>query len=338
MLALEKQEYLGPRRRGSRSQRNVNHLLGAQLVEPTTSLLGENVRKQFCRWCSRFLSDSDFAALSRHPPCLCQMIGMFGGYLFEEGHSLYLLRHLKTFVQRMKPEFRGQLSGAWMLVYKWEQVQPVSQRPPLPLVIYHLSRRGINCTATWLVQMVGLGIFILGFKGNCRPGEPLAAYRSDLLLPRDLVVEDSSTVYLRIRKPKGRRRGLGSVQHSKITCLEVARFLDFAFGQLPGGERLFPGSAAAFRSKWDYILGFVLVLQKFDLTPACVRGGGAAVSYRSDGDLTRLMWKMRIKGIHTLQHYLQEVGASSIFIQLPKSSRDRISKAALLYTQLINLF
>ena len=182
------------------------------------------------------------------------------------------------------------------------------------------------------------GILMLGFEGICRPGEPLAALRCDLLLAEDLVVEDPSVAFLRIRHPKGRRRGIGAVQHSKISNLRTARYLSFAYGNLSLSSPLYPGSAASFRTRWDFILSFLLVSRHFQLTPASLRAGGAVHAYRSDEELMKLMWRMRLRNIDTLQAYLQEVGAASIFVQLSAASRDRISKAALLYEALMDIF
>ena len=72
---------------------------------------------------------------------------------------------------------------------------------------------------------------MIAFEGITRPGEVLSANRGDLLLPRDLLVEDPAVVFLQIRNPKGRRRGLGAVQHAKIIDGRLALFLDRIFAE-----------------------------------------------------------------------------------------------------------
>ena len=47
-------------------------------------------------------------------------------------------------------------------------------------------------------------------------GEALAACRCDLLLPSDNFDNTMITAFLKIRKPKTRRRGKGRVQHAKL--------------------------------------------------------------------------------------------------------------------------
>ena len=76
------------------------------------------------------------------------------------------------------------------------------------------------------------------------------------------------------------------------------------------------------------------------LTPASMRGGGAVRFYRSSGNITQLLWHMRIKNIETLQHYLQEVGAEAVLTQLSLSSRTSVKAASSLFEACLiaNLF
>lgn len=69
-----------------------------------------------------------------------------------------------------------------------------------------------------------------------------------------------------------------------------------------------------------------------------MRAGGAIAEYRSNQDLSLIMWRMRLKQIGTLQHYIQEVGTASIFVELPQISRERVIEAALLCDALLNQF
>lgn len=324
----------GPRRPGPRQRRQVQTLLNVSLVEPGTELLGERSWESLRRWSLRSMDDSCFESLASCPQTLCLLMESFGQYLYKEGHSLYVMRQLITHVQRWKPSFRGHFAGAWQLVAKWEQLEPLRHRTPLPLVLYKAM---LSISLLWRWYRFA-GIMILAFRGLCRPGEPLAAKRVDLLLARDLVVEDPTVVYLRIQNPKGRRRGIGAVQHTKIVDADSAKFLDWVFHALPSDSPLYPGSASAFRRRWDKILQFLKVPLKLQLTPASMRAGGAIAEYRSNQDLSLIMWRMRLKQIGTLQHYIQEVGAASIFVELPQISRERVIEAALLCDALLNQF
>jgi hypothetical protein len=323
----------GPRR-PTRHRRPLQQLLDADLVEPQTAVLGERVWLSFKTWCLKSLTPDAFDALSTCAPTLCLMVESFGKYLFEEGHSLYLLRQLITYVQRWRPQFRGSLGGAWQLVSKWEQIQPLRHRTPLPLVVY---RAMVSIGLMWRWYR-WTAVTMLAFEGICRPGEPLSAIRKDLLLARDLLVEDPDVVFLRIQNPKGRRRGIGAVQHTKVVDKQLAVFLDAIYGRLDLRTPLFPGSASSYRKRWDEVIAFLKIPKSLQLTPASLRAGGAVRAYRADEELAKLMWRMRLKSIDTLQHYLQEVGAASIFVELPTDSRSRIHNAALLFDVLMDSF
>ena len=303
-------------------------------MEPETALLGERIWFTFKNWALKSLSEAAFNAVVSCPDTLCLLIECFGMFLFEEGHSIYLLRQLITFVQRWKPNFRGSLRGAWQLVSKWELIQPIRHRTPLPLVVY---RAMVSVALSWGWYRWS-AVTMLAFEGICRPGEPLTATRGDLLLPRDLLLEDASVVYLQIRNPKGRRRGIGATQHSKISNLRLVLFLDKVFGRLDRSVPLFGGSFASYRKRWDLLLSFLKIPQRLSLTPASLRAGGAVRAYRANEEIARLMWRMRLRNIDTLQHYLQETGAASIFAELPPESRHIVHLAALMFDVLLDTF
>jgi len=176
---------------------------------------------------------------------------------------------------------------------------------------------------------------LLSYFGICRPGEPLGATRFDLLLPRDLVYEQPDVCFLCIRRPKSRRRGLGVVQHAKITSASVVAALDSVFSGLQAGEPLYAGSPSSFRRRRDAILAALGVPKTLGLTPASMRSGGAITAYRADEDIVKILWRMRLKSLQTFSHYLQEVGALSVFGELPFDSRLRIERAAELYPVLL---
>ena len=118
----------------------------------------------------------------------------------------------------------------------------------------------------------------------------------------------------------------------------MAKFLEWLLGDLERSSSLYPGSPAAFRKRWDMILSWLRVPIQLALTPASLRSGGAIAAYRRDTELTKIMWTMRVKNVETLQHYLQEMGAASIFAELPKDSRERIQSTALMFPALMDIF
>ena len=320
----------GPRR--PRQARTSGALQSTLLVEPSTELLGLKTWEAFRDWALRDLSAEGFDSLVQSDVLLGMLLEQFGFYLYESGQSLYLYRQILTFVQRRKPAVRLSLGRAWQVVSKWQSLEPTNHRTPLPLAIF----RAMVALAVGLGWHRWAGILLLAFEGITRPGEALRAQRSDLLLPRDLIFESDDTVFLQIRSPKGRRRGIGAVQHTKIINRQVARFLDFVFGSLTKHESLYPAAPSTFRRRWDHILKMLHVPKSVDLTPAAVRAGGAVRAYRQNEDVVSLMWRMRLKQADTLQHYLQEVAAISLFGDLPEISQRKILAAGSLYSFLLD--
>ena len=82
-------------------------------------------------------------------------------------------------------------------------------------------------------------------------------------------------------------------------------------------------------------MNFLKVPKRLALTAASLRAGGAVTAYRANEEIAKLMWSMRLKNYDTLQHYLQEVGAASIFMELPRECRARVETAALMFDFLL---
>ena len=119
----------------------------------------------------------------------------------------------------------------------------------------------------------------LGYAGIARIGAVLAARRADSVLPSDMFECGHRAAFLRIRKPKSKRRGKGRVQHLTIDNVAATDFLEAVFAGLEEYLALFPLSATVFRSKWDRILRFVQVPKRYRPTPSSIRGGGAILAW-----------------------------------------------------------
>ena len=219
----------------------------------------------------------------------------------------------------------------WTMVSRWEMMEPTVHRTPLPTVLFHAM----------LTVCIGWGwrrfasILILGFLGIARPGEPLAAKRRELILPSDMMNDTADVVYLKILKPKTRFRGRGVTQHISIHDPLYISFLKSVFKDTAPDERLYECSAGSFRRRWDSVLDALLVPRSANLTPGGIRGGGCVHAFRQGTELTKLLWRMRIKHHQTLESYLQEVAASTVVSELPKHSRERIRCAAALTSVLL---
>ncbi|CAE7767227.1 Rraga [Symbiodinium sp. CCMP2592] len=318
----------GPRppRGQVRAARNQN-LDDVKLVSAQTEKLQERIWSRFQAWVIDGTSPSASDELLSEAVLLSALVCGFGKYLFSTGESLYLFRHLILAAVKRLPALRQHTYECWNLVSKWEVVEPLQHRAPLPEVIL----RAMVCLALlWKWERVA-GILLISFWGISRPGEALRSLRSDMLLPSDLCLGDKAVCYLKIRSPKTGRRTKARVQHISVRNAAVLPLLERVFKNLAPNEALFPGSPSAFRRRWDSLLDALLVPKSFKLTPGGLRGGGAVAEYHRGTDLATLQWRMRIRHQVTLEAYLQEVAAENLLLKLPPHCTDRVKAAASLY-------
>eukprot|EP00435_Cladocopium_sp_Y103_P037015 s110_g9.t1 len=312
-------------------RREAFELVNTQLVEDATLHLQDQVWLRFVRWLRSHLSSDTCDQLFLCPPLAAKIFERYGVHLFASGAGLYELRHLLVLVQQQKPELKMHLNPAWRLVTKWEQIRPLQHRTPLPKILYMAM---VSVSLCWRMKRWAAALMI-GFLGMTRIGEALAACRCDLLLPSDNFDTTVSSAFLKIRKPKTRKRGKGRVQHAKFDHFEEIQFLERHISQLDPGAQIFPLSAAAFRSRWEKILEALKIPFRVRPTPASVRGGGAIAAYRQGKPIQDLLWGMRIGSQSTLESYLQELAADNFLVRLPQDAKTKIRHAAALYPFLI---
>lgn len=104
----------------------------------------------------------------------------------------------------------------------------------------------------------------------------------------------------------------------------VIVLLESVFGNLDRDQLLHPISAGSFRRRWDMLLTHLGVPFSVRLTPGCLRSGGAVAEYRKGTDMTRLLWRMRLRHLVTLEIYIQEVAGETIFAGLQPPVQRRI--------------
>lgn len=290
------------------------------LVEARTEKLQTKIWKWFLGWIGDQISSAPVASAIQQPEVLCLLVGSFGRHLFSTGKSQYVFRHLVVFVQKSLPLTRPFISNCWELLQNWECLEPTIHRAPIPSSILRAMVVVALHWRWWRFSGCLLGCFF----GILRPGEFLKATRRDLVLPRDLIGENRNVIYLKIREPKSRFRGRGRVQHASIHEPNVVNFLQRLFGSLTADERLYPISASSFRRRWDTILQHLGVSGSLRITPGSLRAGGAIFEYRRGTDLTKLLWRMRLKQLSTLESYVQEVASDVVFSDFNAGSQRKV--------------
>ncbi|OLQ04662.1 hypothetical protein AK812_SmicGene12223 [Symbiodinium microadriaticum] len=285
--------------------RDVGVDLEAQpLYSQTSSFLGLRAWTSFLAWCSQTLSFDPLPMFHSCPPLLAMALRSFGNYLYQSGGSLQTYRYAIVAGQRLNWCMRGQLGPAWELVSRWEKLQPVRHRTPVPEVVVKSLvvlawckgyRRWAACT-------------LVGYFGLARIGEVLRATRAHLLLPADHC-SLLQVAFLRLESPKSSGRGGPKVQHLKVDEALVVELLAKAFSSLDVSEKLYPFGPAAYRSRWNFLLEHFGLKNQQELTPGGLRGGGAVWAYHRGCAVADIQWRMRLRHQHTLSYYLQEVAA-----------------------------
>ena len=289
------------------------------LIEPGTIALRARIWTVFQGWARDELGDGVLEWIVELPEVFVELLVAYGHAGYQAGLPLSDYRQLLAHVQRQMPRCRPWMKPAWETVGKWEIQEPVSHRPPLPEPLLK-AMAALSLGWQWYRWTA---VLVFSFYSACRVGEVLRARRSDVLTPEDLLLE-RHLIFLKVRDPKSRRRG-ARVQYCSVDEQWAVRFLSRVWGSLSAGESLYPGSAGAFRSRWDAVLAGIRVPRDLHLTPGSLRAGGAVHLHLSGAGITDILWRMRLQHQKTLSFYLQEVTAASILPQLSSSVRDRIS-------------
>ena len=330
-LRIGEASHPGPRARRF-ERRDARALLRVRLVEDQTYKLQNRVWVRFQEWLAQHLRAETCDQLFLCPELAVKVLEKYGLHLFSSGGKLYELRHLLVLVQQEFPKVRSVISPCWQLVSKWELWQPLRHRQPLPESLFK-AMFSLAMLWKWTRWAATL---ILGFEGISRIGEVLSATRGDLVLPSDAFDNSTCTAFLKIRKPKSRRRGMGRIQHIRVSEEITVEFLERHFGSLEAGVKLFLFSSAAFRGRWDRILDVLKIPLNCRPTPAGIRGGGAILAYKRNKPIQDILWSMRLTSMNTLESYLQETAADSLLNRLPEDAKRKVRHAASFFPLALN--
>lgn len=314
-LRIGEAQHPGPRR--ARQERTAD-LEAFELLEPQTVAMRQRFWLDFTQWIEQQLGSGSLHWCLAAPIILVKTLEAYGYEQFKAGFPLHYYRQLAAHVQREFPLTRPYINIAWAVVSKWEHFEPVQHRTPMP---EPLLRAMCSLALLWRWKRVA-AVLLLTFYSISRIGEVLRAAREDLLTPDDLLSERMS-LFLKIRNPKSRGRG-PKTQYSSCDDPETVSFISAVFKKVPPTEALYPGSASAFRRRFDALLDYLQIEKKHRITPGSLRGGGAVWGHRQHIAIDELCWKMRLQHTKTLRYYLQEVAADSILPSVKDDSRQLI--------------
>ena len=119
----------GPRRSHTNPDIDLEEVA---LVRPATIALQYRVHRMFLDWLQSQLSAETWGSVCRSPHLQVIFLRSFGNWLYNNGQAIYLFRHLVVFSQQQFPAERHQIQPAWELLHRWESIQPVTHRTPMP--------------------------------------------------------------------------------------------------------------------------------------------------------------------------------------------------------------
>ena len=304
-------------------------LKSVPLVGKETEALASKAEIFFLDWMGEMGMQSPLPVLAGCPLLFDRLIEQCGTSLYEIGSSLGLFRHLLTGLQRKFPYLKGDLPRSWLLISRWESLEPTVHREPAPLS-FVLAMASI----AFLRGHLDFGmITLLMFHFILRPCEAIRAVRNWLVLPSD-TLSSGSVAYLRIPLAKSRWRG-ARTQHASCRDSPFIAMLELRYASLRDDCSLYEGNANSYRKTWNALV-LSLQLPPLKYTPACLRAGGCCEAFSKDQDISNLMWRMRVTSMATLKHYLQEVVATSSLSDLEPSTRHllRVAAKSFMFTKL----
>ncbi|CAE7837456.1 DNAJ1, partial [Symbiodinium sp. CCMP2592] len=286
----------------------------------------ERAWTSFLLWCSTVLSFDPTVSFVSCPALLAMVLRAYGNYLFQSGLSLQTYRYTILAAQRLSWGMRGQLGAAWELVSRWERLQPVRHRTPVPEAVVQAM-----IVLAWAKgYRRWAGATLLAFYGLARIGEVLKCRREHLLLPRDHMSE-LRVVFLKLDAAKSSSRGGAKVQHLRVDLDLAVLLLEKIYAPFCHHDWIYPFGPATYRARWDFLLG---AFGKATLTPGGLRGGGAVWAYHRGSSVSDIQWRMRLQHQQTLAFYLQEVAALNIILDAGPDARTTLFAAAQLFSSL----
>ncbi|CAE7335394.1 Khsrp, partial [Symbiodinium sp. CCMP2456] len=196
------------------------------LYSSTSHHLGLRAWTSFLAWCALSLTFDPVDSFVSCPALLAMVLRSYGNFLYRSGGSLQTYRYAILAAQRLTWSIRGHLGPAWELATRWERLQPVQHRTPIPEVIV----QALVVLAWAKGYRRWAGVTLLAFYGLARIGEVLKCERSHLLLPSDHLSE-LQVVFLKLDKAKSSSRGGAQV-----------------------GDRLYPFGPATYRARWNFLI------------------------------------------------------------------------------------
>ena len=293
--------------------RSRTQLLQGRLTEKTRSIRSE-LLLTFTQWLTPQLQGYSLDCLARkHIDVLSEYLEEYIIHLYVSGHSKRAAAETLNALVQTYGWLRPSLAGPWGVIRSWERQEPPHHHPPIPV---HVLRALVACALVWQWPRTAV-MLALGFFALLRPAECIGLRRHDLALPDDHLEGD--VLYVRIGSPKTRFR-TAQDQHVRVDEPGLALWIAWTLRSMPMWQRIWNGSLAAFRRRYELLQ--IHVLHKVLFLPSSLRPGGATYLFRLfNEDLVKLQWRGRWRSFKMLEIYVQELGAAQVWIRFDPQTR-----------------
>ena len=296
----------------------TRELLERGRITEKTKTLRLSLLAQLSNWLGENLPEFTLDDLARYRiDSLSEWLEEYMIHLYLGGHTRQTAAETLNAVVQKYGWLRTVLAGPWNLVRTWESLEPSRHHSPIPRqVMFALAATAL----AWDWPKIAV-LLVLGFFGLLRPSELIALRRSDLALPTDHW--DGPVVYIRVGTPKTRSKAARD-QHVRIDEPYIAQWITKILTSTPSWSRIWHGSLAAFKTRFNLLQTEVLQAQPF--VPASLRPGGATFLFRLfHENLQRLQWRGRWRSYRMLEIYVQELGAAEVWVTFPPKVKAKVA-------------
>jgi len=216
-----------------------------------------------------------------------RMVGrIFKKHCYVPGWAMGRAAETVNAVQTSYQWLRGSLAGPWGLLRTWHMLEPPEVHPPAPRSVVEAMAAVALSWKWWRVAT----ILLTGFWALLRPKECWSLTRESFALPHEHQHGNMILIFLGPNKValRGPKR-----QYAKVDQPYVISFLLKVLSALPASERIWNGSSATFRTRFDDILK-ALPIPIASILPGSLRTGGASTLFQLwDDNVQKLMWRGR---------------------------------------------
>ena len=248
------------------------------------------------------------------------LLERYGRAMYHAGRPYGHYSEVVNAIGARRPSLKRMLQGAWNLAFTWLREEPPVHHVALP---WQVLTAILVVAFTWGWNRVA-GVVALSWGGLTRIGEVLKAYRSHLVLPKDLGYTIQYAL-LQIEEPKTRFR---SARHqvARLDHPQLLKVLQLSFQDLKQHERLWSFSPQTLRNRFQRLLAAL----RLDQLPAglskgldlgSLRAGGASWMMLVTEDSEMVRRRGRWLSSKIMEIYVQEVSAIQFLHQIPDTTR-----------------